>query len=106
MNKTKLIPLTDPKQVPAAMTDDDARVFWDVHEITEDYLSKAGSDNEGPPTRARKPVLSRSTSLRLEQNTAERLKTLADKKGMAYQTLLKQFVLERLYEEEKREGVV
>jgi hypothetical protein len=28
------------------------------------------------------------------------------RKGKGYQTLLKEFVLERLYEEEKREGVI
>jgi hypothetical protein len=33
-----------------------------------------------------------------------RLRRLAEKKGTTYQTLLKTFVQERLYEEEKREG--
>ncbi|MFD3005309.1 hypothetical protein [Thermus tengchongensis] len=33
-------------------------------------------------------------------------KPLARRKGKGYQTLLKEFVLERLYEEEKREGVI
>jgi hypothetical protein len=35
-----------------------------------------------------------------------RLKAMARRKGKGYQTLLKEFVLERLYEEEKREGVI
>jgi hypothetical protein len=35
-----------------------------------------------------------------------RLRRLAEKKGTRYQTRLKQFVVERLYEEEKREGPV
>jgi predicted DNA binding CopG/RHH family protein len=44
-------------------------------------------------------------SLRFEEDTLERLKRLAERKGIGYQTLLKTFVTERLYEEEKREGV-
>ena len=35
-----------------------------------------------------------------------RLRRLAEKKGTKYQTLLKTFVQERLYEEEKREGLI
>ena len=45
-------------------------------------------------------------AVRFEDDTVARLKTLAERKGMGYQTLLKAFVQERLYEEEKREGVV
>jgi hypothetical protein len=45
-------------------------------------------------------------SLRLEADTVRRLRALAAKKGTKYQTLLKQFVVERLYEEEQREGLV
>ncbi len=103
----KFIPLTDPSQIPDAMTEDEARTFWDTHEITEEYLAKAQvSDDDGPPIRERRAVQSRAISIRFENNTAERLKHLAAKKGMAYQTLLKQFVLERLYEEEKRDGLL
>ena len=39
---------------------------------------------------------------RFEDDTVTRLKVLAERKGMGYQTLLKEFVVERLYEEEKR----
>jgi hypothetical protein len=35
-----------------------------------------------------------------------RLKELADRRNVGYQTLLKEFVAERLYEEEKREGIL
>ena len=99
-----LIPLTDPSEVPEGMSEAEARAFWDTHEVTEAYLAKSEPDDDGPPKRDRPKVQTRATSLRLERNTTERLQRLADKKGLAYQTLLKQFVVERLYEEEKREG--
>lgn len=39
--------ITDPSQVPDGMTEDQARDFWDDHEITDSYLSKAGPVAEG-----------------------------------------------------------
>ncbi|MDQ3396711.1 MAG: BrnA antitoxin family protein [Deinococcota bacterium] len=101
---TKMIPLNDPKEIPEGMSEAEAREFWQTHEITEAYLERAGavSDDELPPVR---PRASRHTSLRLEADLERRLKRLAGTRGMAYQTLLKQFVIERLYEEEKRAGL-
>lgn len=45
-------------------------------------------------------------AVRFDQFTLQRLKTLAGKRNTGYQTLLKEFVVERLYEEEKREGII
>lgn len=55
-----------------------------------------------PPPRSR----TRAISLRLDEDLLRRLKAMARRKGKGYQTLLKEFVLERLYEEEKREGFI
>ncbi len=48
----------------------------------------------------------RPIPVRFDEDTVRRLKTLAGKRHKGYQTLLKEFVVERLYEEEKREGLV
>jgi predicted DNA binding CopG/RHH family protein len=45
-------------------------------------------------------------AIRFDQFTLMRLKSLAAARNTGYQTLLKEFVIERLYEEEKREGIV
>jgi hypothetical protein len=45
-------------------------------------------------------------AIRFDQFTLKRLKALAALRNTGYQTLLKEFVIERLYEEEKREGIV
>lgn len=45
-------------------------------------------------------------AVRFDQFTLKRLKTLATLRNKGYQTLLKEFVVERLYEEEKREGII
>jgi hypothetical protein len=45
-------------------------------------------------------------AVRFDQFTLTRLKALAALRNTGYQTLLKEFVVERLYEEEKREGII
>ncbi len=45
-------------------------------------------------------------AIRLDQFTLTRLRALAALRNTGYQTLLKEFVVERLYEEEKREGII
>jgi hypothetical protein len=45
-------------------------------------------------------------AIRFDRFTLKRLKALAARRNTGYQTLLKEFVIERLYEEEKREGII
>jgi hypothetical protein len=45
-------------------------------------------------------------AIRFDQFTLTRLKALAALRNTGYQTLLKEFVVERLYEEEKRAGII
>jgi len=45
-------------------------------------------------------------TIRFDADVMRRLKVVAREKGKGYQTLLKEFVTERLYEEEVREGLI
>jgi len=45
-------------------------------------------------------------AVRFDQFTLKRLRSLAALRNTGYQTLLKEFIVERLYEEEKREGII
>jgi hypothetical protein len=45
-------------------------------------------------------------AVRFDEFTIKRLKDLAALRNTGYQTLLKEFVVERLYEEEKRERIL
>jgi hypothetical protein len=58
-------------------------------------------DDEIPSVPRTRPV-----AVRFDADVIQRLKALATKKQKGYQTLLKEFVVERLYEEEKREGIL
>ncbi len=53
-----------------------------------------------------RPGRTTPVAVRFDQFTLRRLKALAALRNTGYQTLLKEFVVERLYEEEKREGII
>ncbi|HTU78218.1 MAG TPA: hypothetical protein VMF09_05605 [Solirubrobacteraceae bacterium] len=53
-----------------------------------------------------RPARTTPIAVRFDQFTLTRLRALAAARNTGYQTLLKEFVIERLYEEEKREGII
>jgi hypothetical protein len=53
-----------------------------------------------------RPSRTTPIAIRFDQFTLMRLKALAAARNTGYQTLLKEFVVERLYEEEKRTGII
>ncbi|MBI4729186.1 MAG: hypothetical protein HY775_06735 [Acidobacteria bacterium] len=91
-------------EVPAFASDEEESAFWATHELGEGILAamKPGADRKLPAPRPR----TRPIAVRFDESTLRRVKALASRRGIGYQTLLKQFVAERLYEEEKREGIV
>jgi len=101
-----------PEDVPAFADDAEEQAWWANHDIegpwerrkpddgrltTEQLLAQRAA-HRGP--RRTQPVL-----VRLDADILDRLRAMADRKGTGYQTLLKRFVIERLYEEEKLEGL-
>jgi hypothetical protein len=97
------------EEIPEFKDEAEEHEFWSKHTFSEELLGEMKSvppegDDELPP--ARTPVPSEQIAVRMESDILRRLKALAAKKGMSYQALLKTFVVERLYEEEKREGII
>lgn len=92
------------EEIPEFAGEEEEARFWEEHALGEELLAKMAPPPEGllPPARPR----ARPVSIRLDEDLLRRLKAIARRKGKGYQTLLKEFVLERLYEEEKREGVI
>lgn len=100
----QLIEIQSEDEIPDFADEDEEAEFWSTHSFGERYLAEHPPVQlDGlPPTRPRpNPV-----SIRFDSDTLARLKSLARKQHKGYQTLLKQFVMERLYEEEKREGII
>ena len=102
--KDKLEEINSPEEIPEFKSEKEEAEFWSTHSFGEGLLEKMGPMPEGvlPPSRPRtKPI-----AIRFDEDLLQRLKTLANSKHKGYQTMLKEFVLERLYEEEKREGLL
>ena len=83
------------KQIPAFKNEDEEREFWATHDSTE-YLDwskakRAVFPNLKPSTK--------SISLRLPESILVGLKTLANKRDVPYQSLLKVFLAEKVEEE-------
>lgn len=105
------VKLVQPEEVPPFASEAEEAEWWATHDIADPPFSaglderlpspevfrKAREERTGP--RRAQPVL-----VRLDADILDRLRTMADRKGTGYQTLLKRFVTERLYEEEKLEG--
>jgi hypothetical protein len=101
MTDDNIQPINDPKEIPSGLSDEEQLAYWETHGLTEEYLQKTEEVPEEERPRARTSPI----SVRFDAHTLIRLKSLAERRGVGYQTLLKEFVTERLYEEEKREGV-
>src|SRR5438270_5187230 len=89
------------RDVPSFESEAEEAAFWRTHRLSDELLEKMGpvTDASLPPARIR-PI-----SFRRDDHTVARAKSLAAARGIGYQPMLKQFINERQYEEEKREGM-
>jgi predicted DNA binding CopG/RHH family protein len=85
------------KAVPKFRTEDDERKFWASHDST-DYVEWRKAARGTLPNL--KPS-SQTISIRLPKPMLDRLKLLANKRDVPYQSLLKMFVADRLKAEFK-----
>jgi len=92
------------EDIPKFKSEQEEADFWANHELGDEILNEARPVPEGilPPARPR----TRPIAIRFDESTLGRLKKLSAHLHKGYQTLLKEFVVERLYEEEKREGFI
>ena len=74
-------------------------------QLLEQFTPVAIEGDETLPP-ARQTEASNFISVHIDRDVLKRLQKVAQKKQIDYQELLKGFVLERLYEEEKREGIL
>ena len=89
--------------VPDFANEAEEAEFWSTHSLGTGILAQGPTDDPDlPPPRTREAP----TAIRFNADTLVRMRALARRRGIGYQTLIKQFVVERLYEEEKRDRVV
>lgn len=91
-------------EIPVFATEAEEAAFWAEHEIGDDLWDRLPvvPEEELPPPRPR----TRPIGIRFDESTLRRLKVLAARRRTGYQSMLRDFVTERLYEEEQREGLV
>ena len=84
------------KTIPDLNSEDEERDFWAAHDSTE-YID--WSKAERNPTLARLKPSTRTVSIRLPESLIAELKTLANKRDVPYQSLVKMFLAEKVKEE-------
>ncbi|MDQ2741658.1 MAG: BrnA antitoxin family protein [Chloroflexota bacterium] len=92
------------EEIPRFNSEQEEAIYWQAHALSDTLWATLPSalEEDLPPTRPR----TRSVAIRFDDSTLQRMKALAHRRHKGYQTLLKEFVVERLYEEEKREGLI
>lgn len=98
-------------EVPSFASEREEQEWWDGHTLSEEMLETFEPRSERdllPPPRGETVTRPRKApvSVRMEKDLVNRLRALAAVKGIGYQTLMRQFVADRVYEEEKREGIL
>jgi predicted DNA binding CopG/RHH family protein len=87
------------KEVPTFKNEEQERQFWASHD-SADYIDwRRAEDVRLPNLRPS----TRTISIRLPQPMIERLKVLANKRDVPYQSLLKMYVAEKIEEELRTE---
>jgi len=95
------------QSIPRFRTEDEERAFWSTHD-SADYVDWSKAER-GAFASLRPSV--RSISLRLPEALLDRIKTIANKRDVPYQSLMKIFLAEKVREESRvvapsRQGVV
>lgn len=100
----QLTPVNSWDEVPQFASEAEEAEYWATHDLGDELLAQMRPVPEGelPPPRPR----TRPVAIRFDDVTLGRIRVLAARRHKGYQTLLKEFVMERLYEEEKREGII
>jgi predicted DNA binding CopG/RHH family protein len=90
--------LKSSKRIPTFRDEDEERKFWSGSDSTEfldwNEAEVASFSNVKPTTR--------SISLRIPETMLEQIRTIANKRDVPYQSLIKMFLKDRINQELKR----
>lgn len=102
MNREKK-PIDNISQMPPDLTDEEQIEFLETYGVSEEFWEQAETVPE--EERPRSGHTTTPMPPDLDDFAWKRLEDLADRRNVSHQTLLTQFILERLYQEELREGL-
>lgn len=87
--------------IPKFATEKEERQFWATHDSTR-YFGSMREIKE-PLLQDARPA-KKAISIRVDEPALAKLKRVAGKKGLGYQTLMRMWVLERLEQEITKQG--
>ena len=90
------------KPIPQFSSEDEELEFWATHDSSE-YLD--WNNAERNPTFSHLKPSTRTISIRLPESLIAALKTLANKRDVPYQSLVKMFLAEKIREETSAQHV-
>jgi hypothetical protein len=105
-----------PEKIPDFATEEEARDFWDTHDSSyywDQFETVADFRNDFLPDADRKPSTARRRpgsepmellSVRFPTSMIEGIKTVAERRHLPYQTMLRSWVGERLEQELETAG--
>ena len=82
------------KRVPEFKTDKEAAEFWDTHSLEDFDLEEVHDLRFAPPRK-------RVVALRLDSPTLRRVKAIASRKGVAYTSLIRMWVIQNCRKQAK-----
>lgn len=88
-------------KIPDFASDEEEEAFWDLHSPDQFPLRPVSVHLRGRP---KKPLRKQPITLLLNPRLKERLVELADRKGVGYQTLIQEYLLERVEQEFHAKG--
>jgi predicted DNA binding CopG/RHH family protein len=91
--------ITSSDQIPEHMSDTEAAEFWSNHTLSDELMEACILEEEDHDLPKRKCA---TISIRLDVDLLQRIRTLAKQRNKSYQTLMKEFLIERTYEEEMK----
>lgn len=89
-------------EIPEFTTEDEEREFWDTHSISAELSKDFDRPARGPMAQKLRDM----TLPDLDEETFRRLLELGRMKQVDPRDLVRRFITERLYEEEKRAGIL
>ena len=92
--------------VPTFQSEAEESEWWATHDPGDELLSAMRPMPLNKREREYRRLRTRPVAVRFDESTLQRVRALAERRNKGYQTLIKEFIVERLYEEEKREGLV
>lgn len=103
-SETLLTVVQSIEEIPSFNSEEEEHTYWETHEFSGELWDQADPSalDDLPPSRA----ATKAVAIHFDEFTLSRLMALARTRHKGYQTLLKEFVTERLYEEEKRDGIL